>query len=52
MHLTGVGIGSPGEIEPGGVVAQARNLPDWDGAFPLGPAVAEELETPVVVGWN
>jgi glucokinase len=48
--LTGIGIGSPGEIEGGAVVAQARNLPDWDGEFPLGPTVSDELDAPVVVG--
>jgi glucokinase len=48
--LTGIGIGSPGEIEEGGAVAQARNLPDWDGEFPLGPAVSEQVGSPVRVG--
>jgi glucokinase len=26
-----------------GVVSQARNLPDWEGSFPLGPALSEAL---------
>src|ERR1700704_6567112 len=37
--LAGVGVGSPGVIE-GGNVTSARNLPDWEGTFPL----AERLE--------
>jgi glucokinase len=37
--LAGVGVGSPGVIE-GGNVTSARNLPGWEGTFPL----AEHLE--------
>jgi glucokinase len=48
--LSAVGVGSPGEIESGGIVAQARNLPDWDGAFALGPTLSREVGAPVVVG--
>ena len=34
-QLTGVGVGSPGEVDAGaGTVANARNLPGWDGVFP------------------
>ena len=37
--LKGVGVGSPGEIEAkAGIVSNAKNLPDWGGSFPLGPA--------------
>ena len=32
--LDGVGVGSPGVIE-GGNVTSARNLPGWEGTFPL-----------------
>jgi len=32
--LAGVGVGSPGTIA-GGAVTNARNLPGWDGSFPL-----------------
>jgi len=40
--LAGVGIGSPGEIDAAsGTVSQARNLPGWEGSFPLGPRVGE-----------
>ena len=48
--LSAVGVGSPGEIEPGGIVAQARNLPNWDGSFALGPTLSREVGAPVVVG--
>ncbi len=49
--LAVIGIGSPGDVEVDtGVVAQARNLPDWDGEFPLGPRVSELLGVPAVVG--
>ena len=34
--LAGVGVGSPGEIDPRrGTVAQARNLPDWIEPYPV-----------------
>jgi glucokinase len=49
--LAAVGVGAPGEVDPAtGSVAQARNLPGWDGAFPLGPKLSELLGTPTVVG--
>jgi glucokinase len=49
--LVAAGVGSPGDVdEQTGTVAQARNLPDWEGAFPLGPKLSEALDTPVVVG--
>ena len=48
--LAAVGVGSPGDVdERAGTVAQARNLPDWKGAFPLGPKLSEMLGTPVRV---
>ena len=47
-ELTGVGVGSPGEIDDG-TVAHARNLPDWDGAFPLASALSEQVGVPVTV---
>jgi glucokinase len=37
--LGGIGVGSPGVVEEG-TVTSARNLPDWEGRFPL----AKELE--------
>ena len=47
-ELTGVGVGSPGEIDEG-TVAHARNLPDWDGAFPLASALSEQVGVQVTV---
>jgi glucokinase len=49
--LAGVGVGSPGDIDKRkGTVAHARNLPDWDAPFALGPALADQLSTPVKIG--
>jgi len=40
--LTAVGVGSPGAVDDeAGTVTSARNLPDWEGTYPL----AEKLET-------
>ncbi len=47
--LEGVGVGSPGTIE-GGTVTSARNLPDWEGSFPLGPTLEQVLGCPVSLG--
>jgi glucokinase len=47
-ELSGVGVGSPGEVEEGSV-AHARNLPDWDGSFPLASALSEQVGVPVSV---
>ena len=50
-QLIGIGVGSPGEVRAReGVVEQARNLSDWHDAYPLGPALAHELGTPVRLG--
>src|SRR5919201_236389 len=49
--LTGIGIGSPGEVEAGkGTVAHARNLPMWDEPFPLAAAISDEFGTRVAIG--
>ncbi len=49
--LEGVGVGSPGDVaEKTGVVSTARNLPDWEGSFPLGETLAKGLGTEVRVG--
>jgi glucokinase len=49
--LQGVGIGSPGVVDDAtGTVSTARNLPDWEGSFELGPALSRELGTPVSLG--
>lgn len=50
-QLRGVGVGSPGIVDASdGTVSSARNLPDWEGAFALGPALSEQLGTPVHIG--
>jgi glucokinase len=49
--LAGVGVGSPGDAdERTGVVSSARNLPGWEGSFPLAEALKEALGTEVKVG--
>jgi len=45
------GVGSPGAVDTtAGTVAHARNLSDWDGVFPLGPALERALGVPVYLG--
>jgi glucokinase len=49
--LRGVGVGSPGVIdEASGAVSSARNLPDWEGSFPMGEVLQRELGVPAAVG--
>ena len=49
--LRGVGVGSPGVIDVvAGSVSTARNLPNWEGTFALGPTLSEAIGTPVFVG--
>jgi glucokinase len=48
--LRGIGVGSPGVIDPDGAVSSARNLPGWNGKFGLAAALAAELGTKVFVG--
>lgn len=48
-RLAGIGVGSPGEVADGNV-SQARNLPDWDEAFPLAERLRAEIGVPVEVG--
>jgi glucokinase len=49
--LEGVGVGSPGAVNDSeGTVANARNLPDWEKAYPLRDALAEALGTKVRLG--
>jgi glucokinase len=47
--LDGVGVGSPGTIE-GGNVTSARNLPGWEGTFPLAETLDRALGCGVRVG--
>lgn len=50
-ELAGVGVGSPGDADGAtGVVSGARNLPGWEGSFPLGETLSKALGTPVRVG--
>jgi glucokinase len=49
--LQGVGVGAPGDAEEKtGVVSAARNIPGWDGSFPLGQVLSEALGTKVRIG--
>jgi glucokinase len=49
--LGGVGVGSPGDAdEKTGVVSSAKNLPGWEGSFPLAAALKEKLGTEVRIG--
>ncbi len=49
--LVGVGVGSPGDAdEKTGVVSGARNLPGWEGSFPLAEKLSEALGVPVRIG--
>jgi glucokinase len=47
--LAGVGVGSPGTIEAGNV-SSARNLPGWEGTFPLAATLERALGCRVEVG--
>jgi glucokinase len=47
--LAGIGVGSPGTIEDGDVT-RARNLPDWEGTFPLASKLKVALGAEVRVG--
>jgi glucokinase len=49
--LKGIGVGSPGDAdEKTGAVSAAKNLPGWDGSFPLADWLSKELGTKVKVG--
>jgi len=49
--LIGIGIGSPGEIDNDlGTISEARNLPNWEGAYPLASVVGEAVGRPVRLG--
>jgi glucokinase len=47
--LAGVGVGSPGTID-GGEVTSARNLPGWEGTFPLARTLQDALGCEVTLG--
>jgi glucokinase len=49
--LDAIGVGSPGVIdEAAGTVTSARNLPGWEGAFPLAEALERAIGAPVALG--
>jgi glucokinase len=49
--LQAIGVGSPGIVDgAAGTVSSARNLPDWEGTFELGPTLSGELGPAVFVG--
>src|SRR4051812_19956703 len=50
-ELSAVGVGSPGAIDDdAGTVSSARNLPDWEGTYPMRDALQDELGVPVALG--
>jgi glucokinase len=51
-ELVGVGLGSPGDAEPGeGTVAQARNVSsDWVDPYPVAAELGKALGAPVAIG--
>jgi glucokinase len=49
--LAGVGVGSPGDVDNSkGTVTSARNLPDWEGSYPLAEDLSGALGTRVALG--
>jgi glucokinase len=49
-ELTAVGVGSPGAVdEEAGTVTSARNLPDWEGTYPLAEKLQAALGAPVAL---
>jgi glucokinase len=49
--LAGIGVGSPGDAdEKTGIVSSAKNLPGWEGSFPLAESLREALGAPVRIG--
>jgi glucokinase len=51
MGIEAIGVGAPGSIDAAsGTVLQVPNIEGWDEPYPLGPALAEELGRPVLIG--
>jgi glucokinase len=49
--LASIGVGSPGDVDgKAGTVTSARNLPDWEGTFPLAETLQKALGPPVAIG--
>jgi glucokinase len=50
-ELSGIGVGSPGSVdESSGNVSEARNLPDWEGSYPMGDELERMLGARAFVG--
>jgi glucokinase len=50
-ELSSIGVGSPGDVDDAaGTVTGARNLPGWEGSFPLATALSDDLGPPVSLG--
>ncbi len=50
-HLVAAGVGAPGAIDfATGSVSHSGNIPGWEGSFPLGATLAEDLGVPVRIG--
>ncbi len=50
-ELSSIGVGSPGDVDDeNGIVTTARNLPGWEGSFPLAGALKDALGPPVSLG--
>jgi glucokinase len=50
-NLAGVGVGSPGDVdEEKGTVTSARNLPDWEGMYPMAEDLTKRLGTQAKIG--
>ncbi len=49
-ELSAIGVGSPGVVDDAaGTVTSARNLPDWEGTYPLGKKLETALDAPVTL---
>jgi glucokinase len=50
-ELSGVGVGSPGAVDAkAGIVAEARNLPDWNEPYPTAATLTELIDVPTYLG--
>ena len=48
--LDAVGVGSPGAVDDeAGTVTSARNLPDWEGSYPLAEKLEAALAAPIAL---
>jgi glucokinase len=49
-ELTALGVGSPGAVDDeAGTVTSARNLPDWEGTYPLAEKIEAAFAAPVAL---